>query len=59
MAIYNYPSEICEYCICTDFGLYPVGTGLHNLCEGQGCVDAYENYIEEHPEDNRELEEMF
>lgn len=55
----NYPSEICEHCVCTDYGTASVGTGLHNLCEGAGCIDAYESYKEEHPEDNRELEEMF
>ena len=55
----SYPSEICEHCVCTDYGTASVGTGLHNLCEGAGCIDAYESYKEEHPEDNRELEEMF
>ena len=55
----SYPSEICDYCACTDYGTAPVGTGLHNLCEGIGCVEAYERYKEENPEDERELEEMF
>ena len=59
MTIYNYPSEICEYCACTDFGDCPVGTNQYNICEGAGCVNAYANWQEEHPEDERELEEMF
>lgn len=59
MKDYNYSSEICEYCDCTEFGTYPVGTGLHNLCEGKGCEDAYKRYKEENPEDERTLEEMF
>lgn len=55
----KYVSEICDYCVCSDFGTAPVGTGAHNLCEGSGCVDAYESYKEDHPEDERTLEEMF
>lgn len=59
MRDYNYCSEICIYCEYTDYGFAPVGTGLHNLCEGRGCEDAYINWKEENPEDKRELEEMF
>lgn len=55
----KYVSEICDYCVCSDFGTAPVGTGAHNICEGVGCVDAYDNYKEDHPEDERTLEEMF
>ena len=40
MIRHNYPSEICDYCVCTDYGTQDVGTGLHNLCEGSGCIDA-------------------
>lgn len=56
---YNYLSEICEYCSWTDFGCVPVNTGLHNLCEGEGCMDAYASWQDDNPEDTRELEEMF
>lgn len=59
MKVYDYSSEICEYCVCTDFGCAPVCTGHWNMCEGQGCVDAYIRWQEENQEDDRELEEMF
>ena len=59
MKNYNYTSEICEYCVCTDFGCAPVGTGPWNICEGCGCVEAYEDWKEDHPNDCRELEDMF
>lgn len=59
MRNYDYSSEICEYCVCTDFGFAPVGTGYWNLCEGLGCMDAYTRWQEHNPEDDRTLKELF
>lgn len=55
----NYPSEICEYCRCTDYGSASVGTGPYNLCEGAGCAEAYETWQEEHPDDNSTMQDLF
>ena len=59
MKEYNYPSEICEWCRCTDYGCVNVNTGYWNLCEGQGCEYAYIDWKEANPEDDRKLEELF
>lgn len=59
MSNYNYPSELCEYCACTDYGLAPVNTGPWNLCEDQWCEIAYKDWKEANPDDDRTLEEMF
>ena len=59
MRDYDYPSEICRYCKCTDYGCHPIGTGYWNLCEGQGCEEAYKYWKEENPDDDRTLEELF
>lgn len=59
MKNYDYSSEICNYCPCTDFGFAAVGTGPHNLCYGAKCEEAYENWKENNPEDCREFEELF
>lgn len=54
----KYTSEICEYCPCTDFGSAAVNTGPWNLCEGARCIEAYDAWKEDNPDDCRELEEM-
>ena len=55
----DYPSEICGYCACTDFGFASVNTGSYNLCEGRGCLEAYADWKEANPDDSREFEELF
>lgn len=55
---HDYSSVICEYCRCTDYGESSVGTGPHNLCEGIGCPEAYDSYVEE-TGDNTPLEDLF
>lgn len=55
----DYPSELCNYCPFTDYGLYPLGTGPWNLCEGRFCEEVYEEYIEMNPDEDRSLDEMF
>ena len=59
MKDYNYSSEICSYCACTDYGFAPAGTGPWNLCEGVGCPDAYTRWKEQNPEDDRTFDELF
>lgn len=59
MSKIEYPSVICEYCMCTDSGTVAVGTGPYNLCEGVGCADALEMYNEEHPDETLTMEEAF
>lgn len=59
MKDYKYSSEICLYCAHTDYGCAPVNTGLHNICYGDGCEEAYSKWQEENPDDNREMEELF
>lgn len=58
----NYASILCEYCPYTEFGLQPSeyvsGDETYVSCEGIGCEEAYENYIEE-TGDNTPLEELF
>jgi len=39
--------DLCEYCECTEFGTTAVNTAPYNLCEGRGCKDAYDRYLEE------------
>lgn len=56
---YNYDSPICEYCPYTDYGSEPVGTNQYNLCEGVQCEEAYDNYKESNPDDERTLKQMF
>ena len=43
--------ELCEYCEYTGFGTEPVNTGPYNLCEGMGCVAAYEYYCDDQDEE--------
>lgn len=44
--------ELCTYCPCTEFGNTKINTGYWNLCEGCRCDKAYENYLENHDEEN-------
>ena len=44
--------ELCEYCPCTDYGNVKINTNQHNLCHGDRCDDAYENYKESWGRDN-------
>lgn len=55
----NYSSVICEYCRWTDLGYAKVNTGPWNMCEGQGCQDAYEAWQEDNPDDDSTLESLF
>lgn len=57
--IHNYPSVICEYCPYTDYGDKDVGTNQFNMCEGIKCEEAFNNYKNENPDDERILDEMF
>lgn len=47
----DYPSEICKYCRCTNYGtescesISPI-SGIIS-CEGVGCQEAYEECREE------------
>lgn len=34
---YNYPSPICEYCECTEYGLSPMPGYPTPSCEGMNC----------------------
>jgi len=45
--------DICDYCRYTENG--PVNTGPHNLCEGAGCDEAYERYIDDSNEEEEEV----
>ena len=51
----DYPSVICEYCVCTDYGDAPVNTGLHNLCEGACCEVALYNYNDSRDNDEDKI----
>lgn len=56
---HNYPSVICEHCPYTDYGNEAVGTNQYNLREDVQCEEAFENYKEYNPEEERTLDEMF
>lgn len=38
--------ELCDYCIRTEYGVTQVNTAPYNLCYGDDCESAYENYLE-------------
>lgn len=41
--------SLCKYCYCTDYGERPTSYSSPNgyySCEGRGCEDAYEMYLE-------------
>jgi hypothetical protein len=61
MSKYEYPSILCEYCICTDYGHFPVGTNQYNMCEGRNCDSALDNYLEDNPDvdENVDIEDFF
>lgn len=65
---YNYPSPICEYCECTEYGLSPMPgysifsyDGINSSCEGINCKKkALEKYNKENPDNAfNTIEESF
>ena len=44
--------DLCKYCPCTEYGDVEANTNQHNLCYGDRCDDAYENYKESWERDN-------
>lgn len=40
-------TELCRFCIATDYGFKDVNTNEFNLCEGAWCDNAYEYYLEQ------------
>lgn len=63
MSGYNYPSVICEYCSCTEYGEYPceiITPNGYSSCEGVGCelaLDAYNDDIDN--EEQLTIEDAF
>ena len=47
------PENLCDYCPREENarGVYSVPGGFSAGCEGTNCKDAYENYLEEAPQD--------
>lgn len=42
--------ELCNYCICSDYGEKRINTNPDNWCEGINCDSAYDDYLDSEEE---------